>query len=160
MDTSCGNGGVCLFSSIFPAFTHCFPPLLFLVGAFNFPAFFIWRIIFFCNRTLENILPTQTLFSRFFPNFVPGCSTHFPSHVPIMFPSFPIDFPMDFPEFQHVFWHISASSPHHVPLRAFGEMGGTPSNHPFSRILHEINHSKPFSYWGYPHFRKPHCHQL
>lgn len=50
-------------------------------------------------------------FSRFFPNFVPGCSTHFPSHVPIMFPSFPIDFPMDFPEFQHVFWHISASFP-------------------------------------------------
>ena len=48
-------------------------------------------LFFFCNRTLQNILPTQTLFSRFLKIFPEFCSRMFhsfsqscPDHVPII----------------------------------------------------------------------------
>ena len=55
-----------LFSQHLP---HCFPPLLFLVGAFNFPAFFIWRIIFFMQLNIAEYSPNTNIVLKIFPEF-------------------------------------------------------------------------------------------
>ena len=146
-----------LFSQHLPiVFPHCCSWLVLstsqhsLYGGLFFFAIEHWRIFSqhkHCSQDFSRILFQDV--PLIFPVMSRSCSHHFQSIFPWIFQNSNMFFGI----FQQV-------SPHHVPLRAFGEMGGTPSNHPFSRILHEINHSKPFSYWGYPHFRKPHCHQL
>ena len=76
-----------LFSQHLPiVFPHCCSWLVLSTSQHS-----LYGGFFFCNRTLQNILPTQTLFSRFLKMFPEFCSRMFhsfsqscPDHVPII----------------------------------------------------------------------------